>query len=62
LKALEKVEFPAGFRRQTQTFDLVIMRQLNEGLSHHILNSGQGRDGGSRVDAAGLDPDASSGL
>jgi hypothetical protein len=62
LNALEKVEFPAGSRWRTQTFDLVIMRRLNEGLSHHILNSGQGRDGESRADAAGLGLDASSEL
>ena len=62
LNALEKIEFPAGSRQQTQTFDLVIMRQLNEGLSHHILNSGQGRDGESRADATGLGPHASSEL
>jgi hypothetical protein len=29
------------------------MRRLNEGLSHHILNSGQGRDGESRADDGG---------
>jgi hypothetical protein len=62
LNALEKVEFPVGSRRRTQTFDPIIMRQLNEGLFHHILNSGQGRDGESRADAAGLGLDASSEL